>query len=75
MIESHDRNEAIINLLLDHPEGLRPRRLPASWASTGSPISLYARLPACIFQNEQDVAGRPGLLPIEIEFSLDEPWP
>jgi len=73
MIESHDRNEAIINLLLDHPEGLRPAQIASQLGVNRSTISRYARLPACIYQDEQ---GRwrvdRALLPIEIEFSLDE---
>ncbi len=73
MIELHERNETIINLLLDHPEGLHPAEIARQLGVNRSTVSRFANLPACIYQDEQ---GRwrvdRALLPIEIEFSLDE---
>ncbi len=73
MIENRDRNQAIINLLLDFPDGLRPAEIARRLGVNRSTICRYANLPACIFQDDQ---GRwrvdRAKLPIEIEFSLDE---
>lgn len=73
MSEYRDRNQAIINLLLDFPDGLRPAEIARRLDVNRSTISRYTNLPACIFQDEE---GRwrvdRARLPIEIEFSLDE---
>lgn len=73
MADPRNRNEAIINLLLDFPEGLRPAEIARRLGVNRSTISRYTNLPACIFQDGQ---GRwrvnRALLPIGIEFSLDE---
>lgn len=75
MTESHDRGtrfEAIINLLLDNPDGLRPAEIARHLGVNRSTISRYTKLPDCIYEENGRWRVDRARLPIEIEFSLDE---